>query len=71
MKSKKKLDDVIEDRSKINQSKNTQQVVITTENATKMGAAFNVKIYNRLGYIIKLLEKLVGSEESNKGKRVI
>ncbi len=53
---KKKLDDVIKDQHKISQSKNTQQIVITDENANKMAAAFAVKIYNRLGYIIKLLE---------------
>lgn len=37
--------------------KSTQQIKVTDENAAKYAAAFLIKIYGRLGYIIKLIEE--------------
>ena len=61
----KKPDQVIPDGAKDRPGRvhSTQQIKITDENATKYTAAFLIKVYGRLGYIIKLMEE--GKKDSN------
>lgn len=60
MESKKPLrNPVIPDINKtgVKRLKQTNQIKVTDQNAMKYAAAFLIKIYGRLGYIIKLLEE--------------
>ena len=42
--------------------KHTQQIKVTDENAAKYTAAFLIKVYGRLGYMIKLMEKILKAQ---------
>lgn len=71
MKSKKPIKNPVIPDDSLKQYRNSQQIKVTDENAAKYAAAFLIKIYGRLGYIIKLLEETKGNKNSDGTPRVL